>query len=74
MTLNEYTQEVVDYLHKKLPDINPATLCEIAEFFVMKSHNFATDIVAENNKAMQKMFNNYDKKWIKLLERMDKKL
>ena len=72
MTLNEYAQEVVDYLYKKLPDINPATLCEIAEFFVMKSSNFANDQIAESNKVMQKIFKRHDEQWMKILEKTNK--
>lgn len=72
MTLNEYTQEVYDYLDKKLPNCNPATLCEIAEFFVMKSSNFANDLLVEHNTAMQKMIDRRDKQWIKVLEKIGK--
>lgn len=63
MTLNEYSQEVANYLYNKVPDINPATICEIAEFFVMKSNNFAHDMVAENNKAWKKEFDRHNKQW-----------
>ena len=61
MTLVEYTQEVLDYMVKKLPDVNHATLCEIAEFFAMKSNNFAYDMTAKNSEQ-----------WIKHIERNDK--
>jgi hypothetical protein len=49
MTLGEYAQEFVDYLCKKLPDINQATAMEIAEFATMKANNYAYDMVKENN-------------------------
>lgn len=73
MTLNEYVQEVVNYLYNKLPDVNPATICEIAEFFVMKSSNFANDKIAENNSMWQKEFERYNKQWDKLVEKVYKK-
>jgi len=63
MTLNEYAQEVFDYMAKKLPDINQATLLEIVEFFAMKSNNFVSDKIEESNKEWRKEFDRYDKKW-----------
>ena len=69
MTLNEYAQEVLDYMVKKLPDVNPATLCEIAEFFAMKSHNFANDMIAENNKSWHEHLKRDEKHMDRLLER-----
>ena len=61
MTLNEYSQEVLDYMIKKLPDVNQATLYEVTEFFVMKSNNFATDMIAENNTRWQEELKRYSK-------------
>lgn len=69
MTLNEYTQEVFDYMYKKLPDVNQATLLEITEFFVMKSNNFAFDRVAENYEQWQKYTKQSNDLYIKMLER-----
>ena len=43
MTLNDFTKDVADYLCKKLPDANAATLLEIAEFTTMKAYNYAQD-------------------------------
>ena len=72
MTLNEYTKEVFDYMVNKLPDVNHATLLEITEFFVMKSNNFANDIVAEHNKLWYKEFERYNKQWDRLVEKVYK--
>ena len=69
MTLNELTQEVADYLTKKLPDVNPATLCEITEFFVMKSNNFASDIIMKNNEQWVKLIKRNDEFYIELIKR-----
>ena len=51
MTLGNYAQEFVDYLCKKIPDINQATLMEIAEFATMKACNYANDEIKRNNKS-----------------------
>lgn len=72
MTLEKYTQEVFDYITKKLPDANQATLLEITEFFVMKSNNFATDIVTANNERWLKEFERYNKQWDRLVEKVYK--
>ena len=69
MTLNELTQEVADYLTNKLPDVNPATLCEITEFFVMKSHNFASDMMTKSNEQWLKQINRNDEFYIELIKR-----
>lgn len=63
MTLEKYAREVTNYLCDKIPDINPATAYEIAEFFVMKSSNFATDKIVENNKTWQEYFREHDERW-----------
>lgn len=68
MTLDEYTKEVFDYMVKKLSDVNQATLYEIAEFFVLKSNNFAFDRVAENNKQWLETMKRNDNFYIKLIE------
>ena len=68
MTLSEYTSEVNKYLRAKLPDVNHATLYEIAEFFVMKSNNFASDMVADNNKTWQEVFKRHNKQWCEIMK------
>ena len=72
MTLHEYVQEVFDYMVKKLPDVNQATLYEIAEFFVLKCNNFASDAIAENNERWLKEFDRYNRQWDKLIEKVYK--
>ena len=72
MTLEEYTREVVEYLSNKIPDINAATAYEIAEFFVMKSNNFATDKVAENVKLWQETLRKNDRHWEKFVRNIYK--
>lgn len=69
MELHEYTQEVVDYMAKKLPDVNPATLCEIAEFFVMKTSNYTSDMIAKNNKQWWKHIQRNDEFYIEFMKR-----
>lgn len=69
MTLNEYAQEVFDYMVKKLPDVNQATLLEITEFFIMKSNNFATDMVAKHNEDWRKELDRYNKRWDRFIEK-----
>lgn len=69
MTLEKYAQEVFDYMINKLPDVNHATLYEIAEFFVLKSNNFASDMIVENNKSWQESFRRYEKQVDKIIER-----
>lgn len=53
MTLNDFSQAVATYLCAKLPDINIATLSEIAEYLTAKAHNYAQD---EIQAAYQKWF------------------
>jgi hypothetical protein len=72
MTLEKYTQEVFDYMCKKLPDVNQAVLYEVAEFFVLKSNNFAYDMIAENNTRWLKEFERYNKQWDRLVEKVYK--
>lgn len=72
MTFEKYVYEVYDYLHAKLPDTNDATLCEIAEFFVMKSNNFAHDMIEKNNEMWRKEFERSNKQFDKLLEKVYK--
>lgn len=74
MTLTKYVSEIDDYLVKKLPDTNHATLCEIAEFFAMKSHNYATDCVLECEKIWREELNRSNKKYDDLLEMYFKEL
>ena len=69
MTLNEYSQEVFDYMVKKLPDVNQATLCEIAEFFAMKSNNFAYDMMTKNSEQWLKYIRKNDDFYIELMKR-----
>lgn len=72
MTLNKYAQEVLDYMIKKLPDVNQATLIEITEFFIMRSNNFAADKIAEHNQTWQKALQEHDRRWDKLIEKIYK--
>ena len=72
MTLNEYAQDVLDYMIKKLPDVNQATLIEITEFFIMKSNNFSADKIAENNQEWQNALKRHDKRWDKFIEKVYK--
>lgn len=53
MTLNDFSQDVVTYLCNKLPDVNIATLSEIAEYITAKTHNYAQD---EKQAAYEKWF------------------
>jgi hypothetical protein len=68
MTLIEYTQEVADYLAKKLPDANPATLCEIAEFFAMKTNNYAQDALNKNNEQWLVIMKKQDDWYLKIMK------
>ena len=72
MGLHEYTQEVVDYLVKKLPDANPATLCEIAEFFTMKTNNYTSDMIAKNSEQWTKQIQRNDEFYIEFIKRCNK--
>ena len=72
MTLNKYAQEVFDYLVKKLPDTNQATLLEITEFVTMKSQNLADDKISENNQTWQKALETHDRRWDQFLEKICK--
>lgn len=72
MTLSEYTQEVIDYMVKKLPDVNPATLCEIAEFFTMKTNNYTYDTMNENNKQWLRHMQRNDEFYIEWIKKMGK--
>lgn len=69
MTLEKYTQEVFDYMTKKLPDVNQATLCEIAEFFAIKSNNFAYDMIAKNSEQWLKHIERNDKWYLEMMKR-----
>lgn len=72
MTLGNYAQEVVDYLCKKIPDINPATALEIAEFATMKAYNYAQDEIKTINKSWYKGMKDHDEFLHKLYERKQK--
>ena len=72
MTLNEYAKQIIDYLCNKIPDINPATIQEIAEFFVMKSDNFAKDEIAKNNKSWYKELGKRDEQWKWVIKAFEK--
>lgn len=69
MTLGDYAQEVVDYLCKKIPDINPATILEIAEFATMKANNYAQDEIKKNNQSWFDAMKKHDEFLHKLYER-----
>ena len=69
MTLGEYAQEVVDYLFKKIPDINPATAIEIAEFLTAKANNYAQDEIKANNESWYDGMKKHDEFLHKLYER-----
>ena len=58
MTLNDFSQCVAEYLCNKLPDINIATLSEVAEFVTAKAHNYAQDEIKE---SYQKWFDGQKK-------------
>lgn len=70
MTLGNYAQEVVDYLFKKIPDINPATAIEIAEFATMKANNYAQDEIKNNNASWFDAMRKHDEFLYKLYERL----
>ena len=69
MTLGEYAKEVVDYLCKKIPDINPATALEIAEFAAMKANNYAQDEIKNNNSSWYDAMKKHDEFLYKFYER-----
>jgi hypothetical protein len=69
MTLHEYTQEVVDYLCKKLPNVNVATILEIAEFFTMKTNNYSWDEIKKNNASWYNGIQKHDEFLHKIYER-----
>lgn len=69
MTLNEYSQEVLDYMVKKLPDVNPATLCEIAEFFAMKTSNYTSDMIVKNGEWWLKHIESNNKLYLEMMKR-----
>jgi hypothetical protein len=69
MTLNEFSQDVATYLCNKLPDVNVATLLEIAEYTTAKAHNYAQDevkVVSEQwykeTKKIERDYRNYMKR------------
>ena len=69
MTLGEYAQEVVDYLCKKLPDINPATIVEIAEFVTAKASNYAQDDIKKNNQSWFGGMKRHDEFYLELMKK-----
>lgn len=69
MTLGDYAQEVVDYLCKKIPDINPATAIEIAEFATMKANNYAQDEIKANNRSWFNGMKRHDDLYLKLMKK-----
>ena len=69
MELHEYTQEVVDYLVKKIPDVNTATLYEIAEFFTMKTNNYTSDMITKNSEQWLKHMQKNDEFYIEVMKR-----
>ena len=68
MTLGEYAQEVVDYLCKKIPGIDPATVIEIAECLTAKTANYAQDEIKENNKNWFDTLKQHDNFYINLIK------
>lgn len=69
MTLRNYAQEFVDYLCKKIPDINQSTLMEIAEFAAMKAHNYALDEIKRNNKSWYEGLKRSDDLYMQVIKR-----
>ena len=69
MTLGNYVQEFVDYLCKKIPDINQATLMEIAEFAAMKAQNYVYDEVKKNNQSWYEGMKRHDDLYLQLMKR-----
>jgi hypothetical protein len=68
MTLEKYAQEVLDYMVNKLPDVNHATLCEIVEFFVMKTNNYAQDVLNKNNEQWLDNIKRHDDWYLKIMK------
>ena len=69
MTLGEYAQEFVDYLCKKLPDINTATAMEIAEFATMKACNYAYDEIKKYDDRWWRYTNRYEDYLSKIIKK-----
>jgi hypothetical protein len=68
MTLTKFVQEVVDYLYNKVPDMNAATMLEIAEFVAMKANNYATDMVKDNSERWLDYIRKNDEWYLKILK------
>lgn len=69
MTLGDYAQEIVDYLCKKIPGIDPATVLEVAEFATMKANNYVQDEIKKNNSSWFDAMKKHDEFLYKLYER-----
>lgn len=70
MTLNEFAQDVVDYLYKKLPDVNEATLLEIAELMTAKAFNYAQDELKASNEKWSEQFRKSNEVYFDWIKRM----
>lgn len=69
MTLNDFAKEVSDYMYKKLPDVNAATILEIAEFTTMKAHNYTIDELEIANEKWCKYQDQANKLYLKYIEK-----
>ena len=69
MTLGDYAQEITNYLCKKLPCVDTATILEIAEFAAMKANNYTQDEIKKNNESWYDAMKKHDEFLHKLYER-----
>lgn len=64
MTIIELAQDTADYLSKKFPDVNVASIAEAAEYVAMRANNYTQDVVKEE-------LNKSNEFWLKHTKRIE---
>ena len=64
MTIIEFAQDTADYLSKKFPDVNVASIAEAAEYIAMRASNYTQDVLKEE-------LNKSNEFWLKHTRRIE---
>ena len=64
MTIIEFAHDAADYLSKKFPDANVASIAEAAEYLAMRANNYTQDVLKEE-------LNKSNELWLKHTRRIE---
>ena len=70
MTLIEFAQSIADYLCNKIPDVDEATITEIAELVTTKTFNYTQDELKKSNEEWQNRLEKQNDMYINWIKRM----